>query len=624
VDRIREWRAEILVALACGIWVVSFVGEPVRGLLVGAVAALTLLPFRRRPLLAGAGGVALHGVEWVAGVPVDNPASLAPLLVIAFALRRYDSGRGSLAVLVAVGATAVAREPEVASFLFVGLLVGGTAAFGEAVRRRDEEARRAAAVAQELQARDPAEIARRVVAEERSRLAGETLDVVRQAVGEMRRHAAAAAESLGIAELEAVGDVGRRAVAELRRLLGLLREVPDPQETQPPGTRSPARRWVDAGMAAVLATVAVLEAAALESAGVTVGSGALGLVLTGVVGACVALRRVDAALACLCAAIPPVVALTGGFPLPGNLATVVAWALLAWSAGVDGRRWALLALAVLAATTTADTYLHAPGNVAVTLLTFAVPAVAGWLWAARDRAGRAAEATATSLEAAQQATAGHAVQAERQRLARELHDVVSHAVSVMVLQAGAARALRDRDPARGRQAVRAVEDAGARALAELDVLVGLIDGGAVGPEGHALPARPPTMTRALGELAARIEGAGVTVALRVSEDLPADGAVAETVYRVAQEALTNAVRYAPGSRVQVTAGRVGERVTVTVTDDGARTPPVAAQSAGFGLVGLTERVRALGGELTAGPGPSAGFRVSATLPVPAPRVGSVS
>jgi signal transduction histidine kinase len=323
---------------------------------------------------------------------------------------------------------------------------------------------------------------------------------------------------------------------------------------------------------------------------------------------------VDAALACLLAALFPVVALASDFRLPASIASMVAWALLSWSAGADGRPRALAALAVLAATTTADTYLHAAGNVPITVATFAVPAVAGLLWMSRDRVGRAAEATATTLEAAQQAASAHAVRAERQRLARELHDVVSHAISVMVVQAGAALALRGTDPARARQSVRAVADAGARALAELDVLFGLLDGGAAGAEGHALPVRPPTLGRALGELAARIEGAGVTVRLRVPEDLPTDGAVAETVHRIAQEALTNAVRYAPGSRVELTVARTDGRVTVTVVDDGPRTAPLAPPSSGFGLVGLTERVRALGGELDARPEPSGGFRVTATLP----------
>ncbi|WP_324278381.1 sensor histidine kinase [Blastococcus brunescens] len=184
----------------------------------------------------------------------------------------------------------------------------------------------------------------------------------------------------------------------------------------------------------------------------------------------------------------------------------------------------------------------------------------------------------------------------------------------MVVQAGAALALRGTDPARARQSVRAVADAGARALAELDVLFGLLDGGAVGAEGHALPVRPPTLARALGELAARIEAAGVTVRLRVPEDLPTDDAVAETVHRIAQEALTNAVRYAPGSCVDVTVARPDGRLTVTVVDDGPRTAPPAPPSSGFGLVGLSERVRALGGELDARSEPSGGFRVTATLP----------
>ncbi|MGY1915852.1 sensor histidine kinase [Blastococcus sp. SYSU DS0973] len=620
MDLIRSWGAELGVALACGAWVAVFVAEPEQALLLGPATVVAVLPFRRRPLPAGAAAVAYQLLAWSAGVPLENPALLAPLLVVAFALRRYDTSAWGLVLLAGGVAAVVARQPTVANLLFVGLLVGGTAAFGAAVRRRDDDARAAAATAAELRDRDPAETARRVVAEERARLAGETLDVVRQAVLAMRRHAGAAEQSLATADLEAVGTVGRRAVTELRRLLGLLRQSPEPRPPEEPaGSRNrPRRRRLDVGGAAVLAALAALETTALEATGRT---GVLGPLLAAAVCCCVALRRVDAAVACLLAALPPGVAMAAGVPLPGTLSTVLAWALLSWSAGADGRRWSLAALTVLAGATTADTFLHASENVAVTVATFAVPAVAGLLWMSRDHAGRTAEAAATTLEAAQRSASTRAVQAERQRLARELHDVVSHAISVMVVQAGAALALRTSEPARARQAVRAVADAGTRALAELDVLFGLLDGGAAGAEGHALPARPPGLARALGELSARIEGAGVTVRLRVPEDLPTDDAVAESVHRVAQEALTNAVRYAPGSRVEVTVDRAGDRLTVTVVDDGPRSRPPASSSSGFGLVGLTERVRALGGELVAGPEPSGGFRVAATMPVPSSRAG---
>jgi signal transduction histidine kinase len=210
------------------------------------------------------------------------------------------------------------------------------------------------------------------------------------------------------------------------------------------------------------------------------------------------------------------------------------------------------------------------------------------------------------------------VREERLRLARELHDVASHAVGAMVLQAGAALALRERDPGGARAAVRTVQAAGSEAMAELTTLFGLLDAGAVGPAGHAAP--PPGHD--LGALAARMRAGGLAVELTGETRLPADPVLAATAYRVVQEALTNAARYAPGSRVAIAVSDDAGGVVVTVADDGpgGGSPSRAAApqaGGGFGLVGLAERVRALGGELSAGPRPGGGFAVEARLPVAA-------
>jgi signal transduction histidine kinase len=204
------------------------------------------------------------------------------------------------------------------------------------------------------------------------------------------------------------------------------------------------------------------------------------------------------------------------------------------------------------------------------------------------------------------------VREERLRLARELHDVASHAVGAMVLQAGAALALRERDPGGARAAIRTVQAAGSEAMAELTTLFGLLDAGAVGPAGHAAP--PPGHD--LGALATRMRAGGLAVELTGETRLPADPLLAATAYRVVQEALTNAARYAPGSRVEIAVDDAADGlVVVTVADDGPGTAPQAG--GGFGLVGLAERVRALGGELSAGPRPGGGFAVEARLPVAA-------
>jgi signal transduction histidine kinase len=230
----------------------------------------------------------------------------------------------------------------------------------------------------------------------------------------------------------------------------------------------------------------------------------------------------------------------------------------------------------------------------------------------RDRQARAAEATAGDLRAAQEAAAQRAVRAERLRLARELHDVASHAVGVMVLQAGAALALRDRDPDAARAAVRSIQTAGVEATSELQVLFGLLDAGAIGGAGTTAGAADGDASEALRALVDRMRAGGLDVALVDGAGTAAEDAlVAGTAFRIVQEALTNAVRHAPGSRVRVELDGGDGALSVTVRDDG---PGAQPQVAGFGLVGLAERVRALGGEFSAGPELGGGFAVRARLP----------
>jgi signal transduction histidine kinase len=149
------------------------------------------------------------------------------------------------------------------------------------------------------------------------------------------------------------------------------------------------------------------------------------------------------------------------------------------------------------------------------------------------------------------------------------------------------------------------------------VLFGLLDAGAVGAAGLANEGGDRDVSHALSALAERMRGGGLDVTVTASAPLPDDRVVAAAAYRIVQEALTNAARHAPGSRVEVVLARDGEWLGVTVRDDGARARPgmaAAPEGGGFGLVGLAERVRMLGGELAAGPVPGGGFAVDARLP----------
>ena len=237
--------------------------------------------------------------------------------------------------------------------------------------------------------------------------------------------------------------------------------------------------------------------------------------------------------------------------------------------------------------------------------------------------------TAGQWRRAQRARAGaemrRAVVEERARIAREVHDVVAHTLSVMVIQAGAADDVFAERPDQARQALRAIESGARSALGELRLLLQAFgpeageadDGGA--DDGGAREQREPGPSLArLDELADTVRASGMTVSVHregAFEGLSA--AVGLAAYRIVQEALTNTLRHAVGAdEVGVCVSVEGECVTVSVVDNG-RTPQGRSDAAGAGrgLVGMRERARLVGGSLRAGPLPGGGFEVAARLPV---------
>ncbi|MFE6085316.1 sensor histidine kinase [Streptomyces virginiae] len=220
-----------------------------------------------------------------------------------------------------------------------------------------------------------------------------------------------------------------------------------------------------------------------------------------------------------------------------------------------------------------------------------------------------------------------AVEQERARIARELHDVVTHNVSMMTIQAGAARKVLDASPDQAREAMRAVEAAGRTAMSELRHVMGLLtmsDGGRDGDDDRddaSDPARDvglapqPGLDR-LEELTGRVRDSGVAVDLAVHGSRPelAPG-VDLAAYRVVQEGLTNAVRHAAGARVSVTVEYAPGELRVEVADSGGAPRTPAPPGGGRGLVGLRERLAVYGGTLRAGDGPRGGYRLRAVIPV---------
>jgi signal transduction histidine kinase len=224
---------------------------------------------------------------------------------------------------------------------------------------------------------------------------------------------------------------------------------------------------------------------------------------------------------------------------------------------------------------------------------------------------REAEERAARLEREREEQARAAVSEERARIARELHDVVGHSVSVMTVQASGVRRLLRPDQEREREALLVVEQAGREALAEMRRLVGVLRR----PEEAPALAPQPSLQH-LDRLVDQAREAGLPVELRVEGEatqLPAG--VDLTAYRLVQEGLTNAIKHAKATRAEVVIRYGDGEVELLVSDDGSGTSDGDVESGGHGLVGMRERVAVYGGELVAGERPEGGYALRARLPL---------
>ena len=268
----------------------------------------------------------------------------------------------------------------------------------------------------------------------------------------------------------------------------------------------------------------------------------------------------------------------------------------------------------------------------------AVAVLAAMWWGEAVRARRAYVAElrdrAERAERTREEEARRRVDEERMRIARELHDVVSHTIGVISVQAGVAAHLLHRRPDKAAESLAAIRQASDEALGELHAMLGVLrerDGDA----GQA-PLAPAPGLAELDTLVAQAAGAGVEVRVSLEgEPRRLPPAVDLACYRVVQESLTNVVRHAGARRADITVAHHDGRVDVEVTDDGnGLVPPSAAadpfrpadspvgdrqvRRSGQGIPGMRERARALGGTLEAGPRPGGGFRVRASLPAGGP------
>ncbi|SNT49048.1 Histidine kinase [Actinomadura meyerae] len=333
---------------------------------------------------------------------------------------------------------------------------------------------------------------------------------------------------------------------------------------------------------------------------------------------------------------------------------------MACVAEIDGRHLWPAAGACLAAAGAAEAVVRAHGSGAVLPLAIAVDVCATLpLAAVRDRAGAAAAAITVAAAAAcalhrgaavaalaalatvwtvlalrrirrRRAAAAalaasrrtfestlleHTARGERARIARELHDVVAHHISMISVQAETARLAVPGMPAEGAERLLAIGDTARTALTEMRRLLGVLrEDAGTGPDRRPQPGLSQLLdlvdqTRESGAGAVRLIVRGHVAALDPGLELAA--------YRIAQEALTNARRHAPGAAVDVEIDYAPDALRVAVRDNGPG-PREAGAPAGHGLLGMRERAAAAGGELRTGPGPVGGFLVEAVLPVEAP------
>ncbi|NLG22768.1 MAG: hypothetical protein GX555_15215 [Actinomycetales bacterium] len=607
------------------VWGVLSVAWPPRpwhclalALLFGLAAWVTT----QRPLpgvLLTAGGLILLGLL---GIGPETPVPLGPVFITLVVVGYLCSPRWSVwAIPFLLVTTAVPAQWEIYSVVFGGLLLILPWWFGVQLRLRDGRRRQAVANAERLSRVDPSVRAQRAAATEREEVAAAAFGAIGRSLEEMTETATVSRETLRLEGITRIHDLGEGATRRLRELLVLLRErdTGDEDESPTPGTdRSPEEAGVpswrrvlrDGWPVALLLLDVVTVPWAVSALGMAdppdLPTMPFLLVVILPLAVTVFLRSRFTVGALLAAAVILLVGTLAGIADVGREGfwLYVVGVALSWSAGRAGTRSTLLAWLVFSVTTWSlvwlDTQYYLWIQISVHVLSYGAAAV----WAGHHAVEIEHRTRALSRQAEIEAAEQAAVARERLRLARDLHDAASHAVGTMMMQANAARVLRDRDPGAARAALDAIADIGRESAAELQGIRSaappaprMLAEAATGADGRV------DLAEAVAPLVAtaRRGGAQVSTMLDVRTDpSPQDVAL---LLRVVREGLANAMRHAPGSEVTLEVVVDATRVTVAVGNGpagrvpGQDVPVTTSVGLGLGLRGLRELITERGGEL---------------------------
>ena len=498
----------------------------------------------------------------------------------------------------AVGVHATIAGVGLLDWLFETVLLIALVLAVRVVVRAYRDARRERDRAGELQRVSTAEAARRAVETERARLSREIEAHVRELLGSVAERAQQAMQAADpTAEVRAIQDEATQATSELRRQLGLLRPERDVATVTDLARTKPRLTVVDMLLPALAVAVALTEIAIFAPMEGRTVSG-VSVLLTVLTAMTLVGRRLAPIPAALAAAALMALGAAFGDDVQDGFGLTLTTGALVWALAALGGLRGWITLVVLASAVLVSRQFNEPDNVAISAIVLAVVIAAGATVGRNRRRRGLAESAAKQRSREIQTATEAAVRAERHQVARELHDLVSHAVGVIAIQAGAAELQWPVDRPAALRAVGIVQSIAAQTVAELD----------------RMPLAPTPIQHTMADLAAlvdRMKAAGQRVRLSCRGEPASE--VMPTVYRVVQESLTNALRYAPGGVVEVDIQAGADRTVVEVSSLGS--VPVDGGRHGYGLIGLAERVAQLEGTLDSGPrNDPEGFMLRAVLP----------